>query len=299
MGGGFWNKNDFVKYSRTRGRRVTLDGRIDISMVRDAREMYTNGYLAEELDPKNVMRECCDSGEHPETIPVILALDVTGSMGNSLIKTAASLNEIMQHALREFKDVEFMIMGIGDLNYDKAPIQISQFESDVRIARHLDKIWFERGGGGNTSESYSAAWYMGLLHTSLDCWKRGKKGIIITLGDEPLNPNLPARRLHQVTGDDLRQDIDTRALYMAASEKFDIFHIAVDDAGDCYHIYKNHIARSFGPLLRDRLRISTIDGLPATIISCLRECGARDNAAVYGRGIEYAENQNCFRGFLR
>ena len=53
MGGGFWNKNDFVKYSRTRGRRVTLDGRIDISMVRDAREMYTNGNLAEELDPKN------------------------------------------------------------------------------------------------------------------------------------------------------------------------------------------------------------------------------------------------------
>ena len=54
MGGGYWNKNDFVKYSRTRGRRVTLDGRIDISMVRDAREMYTNGYLADELDPKNV-----------------------------------------------------------------------------------------------------------------------------------------------------------------------------------------------------------------------------------------------------
>jgi hypothetical protein len=205
----------------------------------------------------------------------------------------------MQHALREFKDVEFMIMGIGDLFYDKAPIQISQFESDVRIARHLDKIWFERGGGGNASESYSAAWYMGLLHTSLDCWKRGKKGIIITLGYEPLNPNLPARQLHQVTGDDLRQDIDTRALYMAATEKFNIFHIAVDDAGDCYHIYKNHIAMSFGPLLRDRLRISTIDGLPATIISCRKECGARDNDAAYGRGIEYAGNKNCVRGFLR
>ena len=86
---------------------------------------------------------------------------------------------------------------------------------------------------------------------------------------------------------------------MAATEKFNIFHIAVDDAGDCYHIYKNHIARSFGPLLGDRLRISTIDGLPATIISCLRECGARDNDAAYGRGIEYAGNKNCVRGFLR
>ena len=299
MGGGYWNKNDFVKYSRTRGRKVTLDGRIDISMIRDAREMYENAYLAKELDPKNVMRECCDSAEHPETLPVILALDVTGSMGKSLIKTAASLNEIMQHALREFKDVEFMIMGIGDLFYDKAPIQISQFESDVRIARHLDKIWFERGGGGNASESYSAAWYMGFWHTSLDCWKRGKKGIIITLGDEPLNPLLPARRLRQVTGDDLLADIDTRILYMAACEKFDIFHIAVDDEGNCCHGYKNLIEKSFGTLLGDRLRVSTIDGLPAAIISCLRECGARDNVTTYGRGIEYAGNQNCVRGFLR
>ncbi|MBR3170251.1 MAG: VWA domain-containing protein [Lachnospiraceae bacterium] len=299
MGGGYWNKNDFVKYSRTRGRRVTIDGRIDISMIRDARDMYENVHLAKELDPKNVMRECCDSTEHPETIPVILALDVTGSMGKSLIKTAASLNEIMQHALREFKDVEFMIMGIGDLFYDKAPIQISQFESDVRIARHLDKIWFERGGGGNASESYSAAWYMGLLHTSLDCWKRGKKGIIITLGDEPLNPLLPARRLGQITGDDLSADIDTRILHIAACEKFDIFHIAVDDEGNCFHGYKNLIAKTFGPLLGDRLRVSTIDALPAAIISCLRECGARDNVARYGRGIEYAGNQNCVRGFLR
>ena len=299
MGGGYWNKNDFVKYSRTRGRKVTLDGRIDISKIHDAREMYENMYLDKELDPKNVIRECCDSAEHPETIPVILALDVTGSMGKSLIKTAASLNEIMQHALREFMDVEFMIMGIGDLYYDKAPIQISQCESDVRIAQHLDRIWFERGGGGNTSESYSAAWYMGLRHISLDCWKRGKKGIIITLGDEPLNPALPAPRLSQITGDDIWKDIDTRALYVAACTKFDIFHIAVDDEGNCYHGYKNLIAKSFGPLLRDRLRISTIDGLPAAIIRCLRECGARDNDTAYGRGIEYAGNQNCVRGFLR
>jgi hypothetical protein len=132
------------------------------------------------------MRECCDSDEHPDTLPVILALDVTGSMGGALLKTAASLNVIMQKILDEYEDVEFMVMGIGDLSYDRAPIQISQFESDIRIAEHLDRLWFERGGGGNSFESYTAAWYMGLYHTSLDCWKKGRKGILITLGDEPL-----------------------------------------------------------------------------------------------------------------
>ena len=191
MGGGYWRREDFTAYSRIRGRTVRRDGHIDTSKMRGAQDMYQARQLDPQLNPYKVNRECCDSREHPETVPVILALDVTGSMGGACLKTAASLNVIMQNILDEYRDVEFMVMGIGDLAYDKAPIQISQFESDIRIAEQLDKIWFERGGGGNSFESYTAAWYMGLYHTSLDCWKRGKKGIIITMGDEPLNPYLP------------------------------------------------------------------------------------------------------------
>ena len=275
MGSGGWKKNDFINYSRTMGRTVTKSGRVDTSRMRGAQDMYKSRRLVEELDPKNVIRECCDSDEHPETIPVILALDVTGSMGGALLKTASCLNEIMQNVLGEFKDVEFMVMGSGDLYCDNAPIQISQFESDIRIAQHLDRIWFERGGGGNYEESYSAAWYMGAKHTALDCWKRGKKGVIITIGDEPLNTRLPAHYLQKVTGDAVQDDIDTKALYAAAAEKFDIFHIAIDDRDDSYWRYAKAIKNTFGPLLGDRLKISTIDELPGMIISCLRECGAK------------------------
>ena len=182
---------------------------------------------------------------------MILALDVTGSMGGALLKTAASLNVIMQKILNEYEDVEFMVMGIGDLSYDRAPIQISQFESDIRIAEHLDRIWFERGGGGNGFESYTAAWYMGLYHTRLDCWNKGRKGILITIGDEPLNPYLPADRLAQITGDQVVRDVNTY------------------DKGDCYRYYAKDIQRSFGKLLRDRFIVSTLNSLPATILGCL------------------------------
>ena len=174
-------------------------------------------------------------------------------------------------------------MGIGDLAYDSAPIQISQFESDIRIAEHLDRIWFERGGGGNSFESYTAAWYMGLHHTALDCHERGKKGVIITLGDEPLNPYLPGRRLAQLTGDRIFGDIETKKLFRKASERFDIFHIAVDDPGDCYRRYADPIRRSFGPVLGQRLLVSTLDRLPDTILGCLKDCGIED------RGIENTE----------
>ncbi|MBQ9027316.1 MAG: VWA domain-containing protein [Lachnospiraceae bacterium] len=273
MGGGYWRREDFAMYSRTMGRTVRADGHIDTSRMHGAQDMYRAWKLDPLLDPFMVTRECCDSPEHPATVPVILALDVTGSMGGALLKTAASLNVIMQDTLNEYKDVEFMVMGIGDLAYDRAPVQISQFESDIRVAEHLDRIWFERGGGGNRFESYTAAWYMGLHHTKLDCWKRGKKGVIITLGDEPLNPYLPGRRLAQITGDRLFGDVRTGGLYRRVREKFDVFHVAVDDPGDSFHHYEEAIRRSFGPLLGERLLVSTLDMLPRTILGCLRECG--------------------------
>ena len=257
MGGGYWRKEDFERYSAGMGRKVGADGHVDTSGMRGAQDMYRASGLDPKMDPYKVMRECCDSDEHPDTLPVILALDVTGSMGGALLKTAASLNVIMQKILDEYEDVEFMVMGIGDLSYDRAPIQISQFESDIRIAEHLDRLWFERGGGGNGFESYTAAWYMGLYHTRLDCWEKGRKGILITIGDEPLNPYLPADRLAQITGDQVVRDVNTYALYRAVLEKYEIFHIAIDDKGDCYRYYAKDIQRS------------SLNSLPATILGCL------------------------------
>lgn len=301
MGGGYWKRSDFVHYSGTFGRIVKESGFIDTSGIGGARDMYKARKLCAELNPYKVVRECCDSEEHPETVPVILALDVTGSMGGALVKTASSLSVIMESILDQYRDVEFMIMGIGDLSYDQAPIQISQFESDIRIAEHLDRVWFERGGGGNAFESYTAAWYMGLRHTSLDCWKRGKKGIIITLGDEPMNPYLPADQLAKATGDRLQGDVETTALYRETLEKFEIFHIAIDDEDDCYCHYREKIKKSFGALLKKRFRVSTLNSLPAAIIQCLEESGvcsaksmaAEDTIGRVGWSTEPAESGVC------
>lgn len=227
MGGGSWTSASFATYSSSKGRTVdSLTGSISGSY--SSQEMYKQKYLNEKLNPRNVLRECVDSAEHPCTIPVILALDVTGSMGQAAVEVAKDINVVMTRLFKEVNDIEFMIMGIGDLSCDDAPIQISQFESDIRIAEQMDQVYFEYGGGGNVYESYTAAWYMGARHTKLDCLKRGKRGIIITLGDEQLNPYLPKEPLVEATGDDLQGDVETRDLYKEASEKFDIYHIDVD-----------------------------------------------------------------------
>lgn len=223
--------------------------------------------IAPELNPFNVMRECCDSAEHPNTILVILGLDVTGSMGGAAVEVAKKLNVVMTSLYEKVTDVEFMIMGIGDLAYDRAPIQASQFESDIRIAEQLDKIYFEGGGGGNSYESYTAAWYFGLRHTKLDCWNRGRKGIIITMGDEPLNPYLPQEPLQKATGDGLQGDVETRDLFEETSRKFDIYHLAVNDSQTSYRHYADEIRESFGKYLdKNRMRTVVMDNIANAIV---------------------------------
>ena len=265
MGCGIWKSGDFEKYSRSKGRSVDKNGRV----VDSSQQIFTERALHKDLSPFQVMRECCDTAEHPESLPVIIGIDVTGSMGRAAKDVAQSMNVIITGLMSSVKDIEVCVMGIGDLAYDQAPIQISQFESDIRISEHLDKIYFEGGGGGNQFESYTAAWYMGLKHCKLDCWKRGKKGIIITIGDEPLNPYLPKQPLINATGDELADDVMTNKLYEEASKKFSIYSIYLDNHPRYSEIapasYKNILPESHV------LTIDAVDKLTEAIQACIRD----------------------------
>lgn len=270
MGCGSWTSDSFKSYSKSVGRSVSKSGVID--SVNSNQEMFKARTIDPALNPKNVIRECCDSAEHPNTLPVILALDVTGSMGDAAVEVAKKLNIIMTKLYEKISDVEFMVMGIGDLAYDDCPIQASQFESDIRIAEQLDKIYFEFGGGGNSFESYTAAWYFGSRHTKLDCLNRGRKGIIITMGDEQLNPYLPlkGRRsgLMEATGDNLQSDVETKDLYDEASQKFNIYHL------DVSHGYRwgkeDEIEKSYKKYLDDiHFRKVTMDSIANEIVDII------------------------------
>ena len=282
MGYGRWTEDCYVNYLSDTGRTTstiaytntsgTTTTYTTIDSTLKHQDIYTAHMMCDEMNPFCVLRECKDTEEHPNTIPVILALDVTGSMGNGAKEVARLLNVVMSELYNSVKDVEFMVMAIGDLNYDRAPIQISQFESDVRVAQWVDKIYFEGGGGWNTDESYTAAWYMGLKHCDLDCWKRNKKGIIITLGDEPLNVYLPEGQLCKLTDDKLQgRSVDTKDLYPEAVKKFDIYHLAINDRSTSYHGYAEMIQESFGKYLdSDHLKVVTLDELTPTIISIVQ-----------------------------
>lgn len=186
-------------------------------------------------------------------------------------------NEEVKEIISLLKDANNSIEGIADmfnikpyivLN-DEYPIQASQFESDIRIAEQLDKIYFEFGGGGNSFESYTAAWYFGSRHTKLDCLNRGRKGIIITMGDERLNPYIPTTgrycSLAEVTGDGVQGNIETKDLYGEVSEKFNVYHLDVHHGSRLRD--EDGIERSFKEYLDNaHFRKVTIDSISDEII---------------------------------
>lgn len=281
MGGGSYSSRDFVSYSKSM--RKSVDTK---TMRVTSGQTWSASSMKETMNPKNKIRECINTSEHPNTVPVILALDVTGSMGSACQETAAALGAMMDKLYKKFKDIEIMVMGVGDFECDYSPLQVSQFESDVRVAKQLDEIWMEHHGGGNNWESYTAPWFFGLYRTKLDAYdKQGRKGIIITMGDEALNPDLPENRIVEYFGRPEGAEefgsLKTPDLYKAASKKFDIYHISVNDSETSYSrnkksiedpdvfFYKDKNMKGFKQLLGERYKVSTIDGLNKTIMDCI------------------------------
>ena len=277
MGSGSWSASTYASYSCATKMGATVDSSGYLRTAMSNQEMFKSRKIDEALNPYNVVRECVDSDEHPSTLPVILALDCTGSMGDAAVEVAKRLNVVMTKLYKEVDDIEFMIMGIGDLAYDHSPIQASQFESDIRIAEQLDKIYFEFGGGGNSYESYTSAWYFGLNHCKLDCWNRGKKGIIITMGDEEINPYLPYEALTRSIGDTLQGDIETKDLYEKVCEKFNVYHIDVNHSS---RYWEKDVDESWKKVLGQHYIKSNLNSIDNDIVNIILDAVKKDDTFV-------------------
>ena len=290
MGSGSWSTHNYATYCCSVGHGYDATTCTLKSSYTNSSQAFKSYKLDKAMNPKNVIRECCDSDEHPMTIPIILALDVTGSMGSTAIEVQKKLNPIMVEIYKRVKDAEIMVMAIGDLAYDNSPIQLSQFESDIRIAENLDKIYFENGGGGNDYESYTAAWYMGLKHCKLDCWKRGKKGLIITMGDESINPYLPAEQLNDATGDTCQDDVETPKLFKEASKKFDIYHISVESRS---YPDQTRERSTFAKVIGEQhALVSSVDKISDKIINIVEDFAKNSKQTVFLESSNGSTNDN-------
>jgi len=103
--------------------------------------------MHDDYDPGRIaMRESRDSDENPEAIPIIIGIDITGSMGVLAEELVIrGLNETFTALLnrKPVSDPHVMAMAIGDAYCDAAPLQVTQFEADLRIFEQLRQLWLE------------------------------------------------------------------------------------------------------------------------------------------------------------
>ncbi len=221
MGYARWNPDAWTDYLRsTRGRS------------RD--ELFASREMRDHLNPRLIgRRESRDSDLNPRSTPIIVAVDVTGSMGmlaeNLVCHGLRPLfEEIIER--RPVPDPHVMAMAVGDAWCDRAPLQVTQFEADLRIAEQIQGLWIEGGGGGNDHESYNLPWYFAATRTSIDSWeRRRKKGYLFTVGDEPCPPGLSAGHLRTIFGDGDHADLTTGRVLAMAERSWEVFHLMVEE----------------------------------------------------------------------
>ena len=222
MGYGSYQASDWVKLKESR--------KLDVN--RQTEEVFTRTSINPKFDPRYIgTRECFDSEDHPHTTPIVVGLDVTGSMGYLAVHIATgALNDLITklYSTGDVEDPALMCAAYGDY-MDRFPLQVTQFEADIRIAEQLLDIYFENKGSGQVV--IPCLWEFLARHTNIDAInKRHEKGFLFTIGDAAeIRENAVPKTIKNVIGDDI--EYATREeLLREVEEKFHVVHIMIGNA---------------------------------------------------------------------
>ena len=196
-------------------------------------EVFTQRDVHPLMNPHGVrFRESRDSADHPNSLPIIFALDVTGSMGSiPELLAKKELPNFMQGLLSAgVPDPQVMFMAVGDAFCDQGPLQVGQFESTAEdIDRWLTWSWLEGGGGGNRGESYDLAMYFAARHTITDSMeRRNKRGYFFMTGDEPPFSKTSKSVTSSLLGTHLQKDMPLKKVVKELSSSYHAFFLIPD-----------------------------------------------------------------------
>lgn len=251
--------------------------------TKSANETFSQRGIFREMNPYGVtLRESRDSQEHPESYPIIIALDVTGSMGqipHELVRNG--LPTIMSNIISSgIQHPQVLFLAIGDHECDRSPLQVGQFESsDEKLDYWLTNVYLEGGGGGNLGESYALAWLFASRYTETDSFvKRGQKGVLITIGDEPTLNDYSARMQKTLFGDGQYSDTNAATLLEDACRSYHCFHL-----NTCFTMSgrRESTIGKWRELMSDHLLMAnSLDEISAIISKTVEDCFLSETKAI-------------------
>ncbi len=251
MGGGTWSSATYAATtSRAHAAGTTFGYTTGVksgSIAAEVHEVLQPWKVAGTSSPLagQIVREARDNAEHPNSLPIGIFFDETGSMADVPRQLIGKLGDI--HTLLQTKGyVEdpqlcFGAYGDGALGYEVASLQVGQFESDNRADETLDNIYLEQNGGGNGGETAALAWYYLAFHTATDSFeKRGHKGYAFTIGDEitfGVTEEMVRKYVHNGNKDvtlPFKGSMTPQEIIAAVQEKWNLYHLVIDNSSAHY-----------------------------------------------------------------
>ncbi len=238
-----------------------------------------------DFDPKMIkVRESVKSDLNPAPTPVIIGLDVSGSMGRVVDAMHKGLGTVFEEIIKRgpVSDPHVLAMAIGDMDYDRSPVQATQFEADpVVVGKQVEELHLERGGGGNNHESYLGPLYFALMRTKCDAFTEGRKGYIFTMGDEGPQTVLTKEQIERWFGDQPKQDFAAEELIAAVERNWHVFHIIVKEGSFQQYPEAARANEAWRKLLGQRvIELSDHTKAAEVIISTIEVIEGRDKDSV-------------------
>jgi len=154
--------------------------------------------------------------------PLIIAADVTGSMGEWPAVMFSKLPYLeLEGQTYLGKDMEIAWMGIGDALSDQYPLQVRPFAKGTDLKTRLEELVIEGNGGGQVMESYQlGAFYM--LHKA--SMPNAIHPIFIMIGDEKTHPFITSREA-DIAGVPFKGNIPAKEVFVELKKKMAVYLI--------------------------------------------------------------------------
>lgn len=156
------------------------------------------------------------------TNPIVVAVDVTGSMQRWPFEIFDRLPLLYQTLSQYREDVEVSFVALGDATSDRFPLQVTDFRRGLPLEETLGALYGEGGGGGGARESYELLAYQLLYRCQAP---EATRPFLILYGDEGFYPTLEPALAKAMWGDVIDEPLDSRRLWQGVAEAWNVFHL--------------------------------------------------------------------------
>lgn len=151
--------------------------------------------------------------------PMIIAVDITGSMARWPFEIFDRLPLLYQTLSQWRQDLEISFMAVGDAMAQNYPFQVTQFARGFELESELGALHGESGGDNNPPESYGLVpWY---IQNRVTVRNDIEKPFCIIFGDVRMEPAVTSPMFRKVF-DIEWQKTDSVALFQRVSQSWDL-----------------------------------------------------------------------------